>query len=98
MDYRILGKTGLKVSSMGFGGIPIQRIDAAGTRKLMERMVEAGAKQAAQETHQGTQQAPLQESHQVFLRMMQFLKKLHSLVLLTAGLPIRPGILPGKPP
>ena len=42
MDYRILGKTGLKVSSMGFGGIPIQRIDAAGTRKLMERMVEAG--------------------------------------------------------
>ena len=30
MDYRILGKTGLKVSSMGFGGIPIQRIDAAG--------------------------------------------------------------------
>ena len=42
MDYRILGKTGLKVSSMGFGGIPIQRIDAAGTRVLMERMVEAG--------------------------------------------------------
>ena len=36
MDYRILGKTGLKVSSMGFGGIPIQRIDAAGTRVLME--------------------------------------------------------------
>ena len=42
MDYRTLGKTGLKVSSMGFGGIPIQRIDAAGTRILMEKMVEAG--------------------------------------------------------
>ena len=28
MEYRILGKTGLKISRMGFGGIPIQRIDA----------------------------------------------------------------------
>ena len=42
MKYKTLGKTGLKVSQMGFGGIPIQRIDAAGTRKLMEQMVEAG--------------------------------------------------------
>ena len=42
MNYKVLGKTGLKVSQMGFGGIPIQRIDAAGTRKLMEQMVEAG--------------------------------------------------------
>ena len=42
MEYRILGKTGLKVSTMGFGGIPIQRIDAAGTRVLMEKLVEAG--------------------------------------------------------
>ena len=42
MKYKVLGKTGLKVSQMGFGGIPIQRIDAAGTRKLMEQMVEAG--------------------------------------------------------
>ena len=42
MKYNILGKSGLKVSQMGFGGIPIQRIDAAGTRKLMEQMVEAG--------------------------------------------------------
>ena len=42
MEYRILGKTGLKVSAMGFGGIPIQRIDAAGTRVLMEKLVEAG--------------------------------------------------------
>ena len=42
MKYKTLGKTGLNVSQMGFGGIPIQRIDAAGTRKLMEQMVEAG--------------------------------------------------------
>ena len=27
---------------MGFGGIPIQRIDARGTRALMERLVEKG--------------------------------------------------------
>ena len=42
MEYRILGKTGLKISRLGFGGIPIQRIDAAGTRKLMLKMKEAG--------------------------------------------------------
>ena len=42
MEYRILGKTGLKVSRMGFGGIPIQRIDAAGTKKLMHQLMEAG--------------------------------------------------------
>jgi len=42
MEYRILGKTGLKVSKLGFGGIPIQRIDAAGTRIMMEKRVEAG--------------------------------------------------------
>ena len=27
MEYKTLGKTGLKVSRMGFGGIPIQKID-----------------------------------------------------------------------
>ena len=42
MQYRILGKTGLKVSAVGFGGIPIQRIDARGTRALMGRLVEKG--------------------------------------------------------
>lgn len=42
MEYRILGKTGLRVSRMGFGGIPIQRIDAAGTRTLMQKLVDAG--------------------------------------------------------
>ena len=42
MEYRILGKTGLNISRLGFGGIPIQRIDAEGTRKLMLQMKEAG--------------------------------------------------------
>ncbi|MBQ8894917.1 MAG: aldo/keto reductase [Clostridia bacterium] len=42
MNYRILGKTGLKISRIGFGGIPIQKIDAAGTRILMEQMLAAG--------------------------------------------------------
>lgn len=42
MEYRILGKTGLKVSAMGFGGIPIQRINAAGTKVLMHKLVEQG--------------------------------------------------------
>ncbi len=42
MEYRVLGKTGLRVSRMGFGGIPIQRIDAEGTRALMRKLMEAG--------------------------------------------------------
>jgi len=42
MEYRILGKTGLKISRLGFGGIPIQRIDAAGTKVLMQQLMEAG--------------------------------------------------------
>ncbi len=42
MEYRILGKTGLKISRMGLGGIPIQRIDAEGTKKLLHQLMEAG--------------------------------------------------------
>lgn len=42
MEYTILGKTGLKISRLGFGGIPIQRIDAKGTAGLVDRMVQAG--------------------------------------------------------
>lgn len=42
MEYRILGKTGLKISRMGFGGIPIQKIDAQGTKVLMRQLMEAG--------------------------------------------------------
>lgn len=42
MEYRILGKTGMRVSRLGFGGIPIQRIDAEGTRQLMHQLLENG--------------------------------------------------------
>ena len=42
MDYITLGKTGLKISRLGFGGIPIQKIDAAGTRALMRQLQAAG--------------------------------------------------------
>lgn len=36
MEYTTLGKTGLKISRLGFGGIPIQRIDADGTKALFD--------------------------------------------------------------
>ena len=42
MEYRILGKTGLKISRLGFGGIPIQKIDAEGTKALVRMMKDAG--------------------------------------------------------
>ncbi len=42
MEYRILGKTGLRVSRLGFGGIPIQRIDAQDTRELLLQLRENG--------------------------------------------------------
>ena len=42
MEYRILGKTGLKISRLGFGGIPIQRIDAEGTKALIQKLLEKG--------------------------------------------------------
>ena len=42
MEYVDFGKTGLRVSRVGFGGIPIQRIDAEGTKKLFEKLVERG--------------------------------------------------------
>ena len=42
MEYTTLGKTGLRISRMGFGGIPIQKVDAQATRTLMERLVQAG--------------------------------------------------------
>lgn len=35
MEYRILGKTGLKVSRLGLGGIPIQRSDKEGAKNLL---------------------------------------------------------------
>ena len=42
MEYRILGKTGLQISRLGFGGIPIQKIDAEGTKKLIGELVREG--------------------------------------------------------
>lgn len=42
MEYRVLGKTGLTISALGFGGIPIQRIDAEGTKELMLHVLDAG--------------------------------------------------------
>lgn len=42
MEYRILGKTGLKISRMGFGGIPIQKIDAEGTKRVIHQLMDAG--------------------------------------------------------
>ena len=42
MEYRILGKTGLKISRLGLGGIPIQKIDAEGTKKLIGELIREG--------------------------------------------------------
>ena len=42
MQYVTLGKTGLTISRLGFGGIPIQRVDAATTTELVKAMAEKG--------------------------------------------------------
>ncbi|MBQ4609509.1 MAG: aldo/keto reductase [Clostridia bacterium] len=42
MEYTTLGKTGLRISRMGFGGIPIQKVDVGTVRKLMESLAEKG--------------------------------------------------------
>lgn len=42
MEYRTLGRTGLFISRLGFGGIPIQRIDAEGVKALVHRLSDAG--------------------------------------------------------
>jgi hypothetical protein len=42
MEYRELGSTGYKVSLVGFGGIPIQRIDGAEAKKVVGRALELG--------------------------------------------------------
>ena len=42
MQYTTLGKTGLTISRLGFGGIPIQRVDAEKTAGLMKKLLESG--------------------------------------------------------
>ncbi len=42
MEYITLGKTGLTISRLGFGGIPIQRVDADTTRDLIKSMADKG--------------------------------------------------------
>ena len=45
MEYVTLGKTGLRVSRVGFGGIPIQRVDAAAARELLDAVRAATAEE-----------------------------------------------------
>ena len=42
MQYVNFGTTGLRISRLGFGGIPIQRIDQPGTRELLIAAHKAG--------------------------------------------------------
>ena len=42
MEYRTLGKTGLRVSVVGFGGIPIQRVSAAEANAIVNRALDLG--------------------------------------------------------
>jgi len=42
MEMRVLGKTGLKVSAVGMGGIPIQRVSFPQARKVVEMAIRLG--------------------------------------------------------
>ncbi len=42
MEYRVLGKTGLNISRLGFGGIPIQKTSAEDTKTLLRYLMEQG--------------------------------------------------------
>ncbi|MBO4384812.1 MAG: aldo/keto reductase [Clostridia bacterium] len=42
MEYILFGSTGVTVSRVGFGGIPIQRIDAEGTKELFKKLIDRG--------------------------------------------------------
>lgn len=42
MEYRVLGKTGLNISRLGFGGIPIQKVSAEETKALLAYLMSQG--------------------------------------------------------
>ena len=42
MEYVQLGRTGLKCAAVSFGGIPIQRADAANTKAVVDKLEEYG--------------------------------------------------------
>jgi predicted aldo/keto reductase-like oxidoreductase len=42
MEYTVLGKTGLKISRVGFGGIPIQRVNKEQAKPLVARLAQEG--------------------------------------------------------
>jgi predicted aldo/keto reductase-like oxidoreductase len=42
MKYRVLGKTGLDVSVVGFGGIPIQRVEESEVAPIVNRALDLG--------------------------------------------------------
>lgn len=42
MKYTILGKTGLEVSRIGFGGIPIQQMDKSSAAELVAKAIDSG--------------------------------------------------------
>ena len=42
MEYTTLGKTGLRISRLGFGGIPIQKVDVPAVRRLMQTLADRG--------------------------------------------------------
>lgn len=42
MEYRALGGTGLKISRLGFGGIPLQRLSRAEAKTLLAAAADAG--------------------------------------------------------
>ncbi len=42
MEYNTLGKTGLQISRLGFGGIPIQRTNASAVRELVKSLADNG--------------------------------------------------------